>query len=124
MKRAIELNPNSVSAHRAYGNYLYQVGSSQAGMEHYKQAVEIHPLSTRGHVSLSSGYYFDRRFDQALDALRTAVDLDPGFKPDFYLARIYRDKGMFEEAIAEFRKADDLSSQAHLGNAYARAGRG
>ena len=125
LKRAIELNPNSVSAHRSYGLYLQMVGSSQAGMEHLKRAVEIDPLSPRSHIFLSSGYYFDRQFDQALDALRTAIDLDPGFKPDFYLARIYRDKGMFEEAIAEFRKApeEDHASLAHLGNAYARAGR-
>jgi TolB-like protein/Tfp pilus assembly protein PilF len=124
-ERAIELNPNFAAVHRGYGLYLYQVGSSQEGMEHFKRALEIDPLSPRSHVSLFGGFYFGRQFDQALDALRTAIDLDPGFEPHFHLAWIYREKGMFEEAIAEFRKApkENLPSQAHLGNAYARAGR-
>jgi tetratricopeptide (TPR) repeat protein len=41
---------------------------------------------------------------------------------------IYREKGMYEEAIAELRKALDeqpgnLFTLGHLGNAYAREGR-
>jgi tetratricopeptide (TPR) repeat protein len=57
--------------------------------------------------------------------LRAAIDLDPGFNPHFYRGWIYREKGMFDEAIAEFSKVNDknLASQAHLGNAYGRAGK-
>jgi tetratricopeptide (TPR) repeat protein len=110
---------------REYGQYLYQVGSSQEGMEHFRRAVEVDPLSPGSQGSLSFGYYFDRRFDQARDALRTVIDLDPGFNPNFYLGLIYREEGMFEEAITESRKAPEanspISNLAHLGNAYARA---
>jgi tetratricopeptide (TPR) repeat protein len=120
-KRAIELNPNSVDAHSQYGLYLSQVGSPQA-VEHLKRAVEIDPLTALNHVFLSLGYIMDRRFDLALEPLRTAADL--GFEPHWYLGVIYREKGMFEEAIAEFRKIpENAPNLAHLGNAYARAGR-
>jgi serine/threonine-protein kinase len=124
-KRAIELNPNSPPAHRGYGLYLYQAGRPQEGMEQIKRALELDPLSPESHLFLSFGYHFDRRFDQALEAARTASDMDPVFKPDFYLAVNYREKGMFEEAIAEFRKSPGQSAPglAHLGNTYARAGR-
>ena len=53
-------------------------------------------------------YYFDRQFDQALRTLREALEF--GLNPEgltFPLGMIYREKGMYEEAIAEFRKAAD-----------------
>ena len=42
-KRAIELNPNSAAARRAYGFYLLQVGSSQEGLEHIEASRGARP---------------------------------------------------------------------------------
>jgi tetratricopeptide (TPR) repeat protein len=73
-------------------------------------------------------YYQDRQFDQTLGPLREATELDPTYAPLLLLAWIHREKGMYEEAIAEFLKLADGGSHpahilGHLGNTCARAGR-
>ena len=77
-------------------------GLVEEGLEHISAAWSWTPCAAE-HVSLANAYYFDRQFDQALEAVRAAFDLDPN-QTHFFLGRIYREKGMYEEAIAEFGK--------------------
>jgi tetratricopeptide (TPR) repeat protein len=127
-RRALELDPNSADAHMSYGTYLSVRGLSQEGIEHGKRAVELDPLSSRRHVLLVIHYFFARRFDQALDRVRKAEEVNPDLNAHFFLGWIYREQGRYEEAIAEFREAleqggNPIHTLGHLGNAYARAGR-
>jgi serine/threonine protein kinase/tetratricopeptide (TPR) repeat protein len=127
-KRALELNPNSADAHSGYGSYLARAGLSRQGIAHYRRALELDPLTPWRHADLSMAYYQDRQFDQTLGPLREATELDPTYAPLLLLAWIHREKGMYEEAIAEFLKLADGGSHpahilGHLGNTYARAGR-
>jgi tetratricopeptide (TPR) repeat protein len=125
LERALELNPGSAHARGLYGNFRVMMGSSQKGVAHLKRAVELDPLSASRHLLLSWGYYFGRQFDEALGAIRKAKELDPGGE-HWFLALTLRELGTYEEAIAEFQKAEeqaDAGFVGHLGNAYARAGR-
>jgi TolB-like protein/Flp pilus assembly protein TadD len=126
-KRAIELNPNSADAHAGYGFYLVVVGRrSKEGIEHVKRAVALDPLSARRYGLLVYAYYLDRQYDQALETAREKSDFDTSPNIHGFLVMTYREKGMYEESIAEARKAGDPNSEAglaHLGNAHARAGR-
>ena len=132
-KRALELDPNSAEAHRWYGYHLAQMGRSEESIAHAKRAVELDPLEPgrpgigrRGALALA--YYFARQFDQALRAEREALEFDSNLGNRNLFGWVYREKGMYEEAIAEFREAlkqnpRDAATLGHLGNAYARAGR-
>jgi tetratricopeptide (TPR) repeat protein len=58
------------------------------------------------------------------------MELDPEFNPDFFLAWIHREQGMYDEAIDEFQEDAEKGGNrlhthtlGHLGNTYARAGR-
>jgi tetratricopeptide (TPR) repeat protein len=126
-KRAIELDPNSADSHDAYGRYLVEVGRRpREGIEHMKRAFELDPMSPGRRVHLGWAYYHDRQYDEALGMAREALEfgIDPnslGFR-----GMSYREKGMYEEAIAKLRNEatrDDIAFLAHLGNTYARAGR-
>jgi serine/threonine-protein kinase len=124
--RAIELNPNSADAHQGYGLYQMNLGSVRGGIAQEKRAVELDPLATLRHAGLFLGYYFGRQYDQALEPLREAMELDPSFSPHLFLGWIHRERGMYEKAVDEFEKAKAsvrLHALGHLGNAYARAGR-
>jgi eukaryotic-like serine/threonine-protein kinase len=127
-RRAMELDPNSADAHQLYGIYQTNFGSLREGIAQAKRAVELDPLSTRRQLGLFFAYYFGRQYDQALEPVRKAMELDAAFDPHFFLGWIYREQGMYERAIDEFKKAAEkggnrVHSLGHLGNAYARAGR-
>jgi tetratricopeptide (TPR) repeat protein len=127
-KRALELNPNSANAHDGYSFYLAQMGRSEESMAHAKRAVELDPLTPGRRHGIVWAYYFARQFDQALKVYREMLEFDPNLGNPYLSGWIYREKGMYEEAIAEFRQILKQSPGApfalgHLGNAYARAGR-
>ena len=125
LKRALELNPASAEAHDLYGFHLVVLGRRKEGIEHAKRALALDRLSLSCRVHLFFAYYLDRQYDQALGQVREFLQFDddnpqaPGFR-----ALIYREKGMYEEALAESRKvATNQGCEGHLGNLYARAGR-
>ena len=127
-KRALELNPNSADAHDWYSFYLAQMGRFEESMAHAKRAVELDPLTLGHRHDIATVYFFARQFDQALRVEREALEFDPSTRLHLLFGWIYREKGMYEEAIVEFReilKQEPGSAYAlgHLGNAYARAGR-
>lgn len=73
--------------------------------------------------------YFARRYDEAIIHLRGALELDPHWGTALrYLGQIYVQKGMYQEAIAEFKEAETSAgikdrSAALLAHAYAVTGR-
>ncbi len=75
-------------------------------------------------------YLYARQYDQAVEQCRKTSEMDPNYPQAYdFLAGAYEQKGMYEEAIAEFHKAINLSGdsshiKAELGHAYALAGKG
>jgi tetratricopeptide (TPR) repeat protein len=132
-KRALELDPNSADAHERYGFYLGSMGRFEESMAHRRRAVELDPLAPPRQLGkrqgISLGYYVARQYDQALRAEMEALEFDSNIgNSSIMFGWVYREKGMYEEAIAEFRKLlkqnpRSAAALAHLGNTYARAGR-
>lgn len=87
------------------------------------------PLSLVMYADVERAYYFARRYDEAIAVNKNAREMDPSFG----IARLvsgaaYEQKGMYEEAISEFQKANSIpggSAEAlgALGHAYAIAGK-
>ena len=71
---------------------------------------------------------FAREYDQAIEQLRSGLDLDQAFWfAHYFLGRAYEQKGRLPEAIAEFQRAlelekDNAENWANLGHAYALSG--
>jgi serine/threonine-protein kinase len=129
-QRALELNPNSADAHSGYATYLVLMGRVQEGVAHAKRAVELDPLTPTRLHKIGFAYFFGRQYDRALQTYREAQEFDPDLDFHFRFGLIYREKGRYEEAIAEFLgPAEGEVDRAHphtlghLGNTYARAGR-
>jgi tetratricopeptide (TPR) repeat protein len=127
-KRAIELDPNSADAHDDYSLYLTIMGRFEEGLAHAKRAVELDPLTPARRGCIGLAYFFAREFDQALSAYREALDFDRNVDFHFYFGWIYREKGLYEQAIEEYRRLLENNpgnphALGHLGNTYARAGR-
>ena len=62
------------------------------------------PLSVVIRTDLARMFYFARDYDQSLDQYRSALEMDPNFgSAHLWLAHVYEQKGLFEEAISELK---------------------
>jgi eukaryotic-like serine/threonine-protein kinase len=128
-KRGIRLNHNSVKGHHWYACSLTSQGRFEEGFGEMKLAQELEPFSLIINRDVGRHYYFLRQYDQAIEHCRKTLEMDPSFfLAHFYLIPAYEQKGMFEEAIKELRKAIALSGSsasmtALLGHVYAVSGR-
>jgi TolB-like protein/Tfp pilus assembly protein PilF len=124
-KRALELNPNSAPVRWAYSNYLERMGRLPEAISELQLALQLDPVSSRAFMTSAFGYYFAHQYDQALLQMQHASALhhDPA-ELIFPLAVIYVEKGIYEEAIQQFKKlGDQPHALGHMGNEYARMGR-
>lgn len=128
-KRGIELNPNYASIHHWYSHYLMAAGCSEASLEESERALELDPLDLVINAHLAWHYYFAGQYDQAIERCHKTRELYPAsFWPRFFSGLAYEQKGMYGEAIAEFREAIVVSGSvtfavAGLGHTYAIAGK-
>jgi TolB-like protein/DNA-binding winged helix-turn-helix (wHTH) protein len=136
-KRALELDPNDAQTHADYFGYLILMGRFGEAGAQIKRAQELNPLYLPYHVGVADLYYCSRQYDRAIAQLRETIQifhLEPELAgPHTLLGKSYKEKGMFEEAIAEDRKAAALPLLgeyrgtplylALLGNAYGAAGK-
>jgi eukaryotic-like serine/threonine-protein kinase len=109
-KRALELNPNSATAHLWYGDYLANMGSSEEGLRETKKAQETDPLSLIINTTLGWQLYLAHQNDAAVEQLRKALDIDTKFAPARrILEEVYAQMGKQKEAVAEREKILSLS---------------
>ena len=127
--RAIELNPNYVTAHHWYSIYLKEMGRFDEAWAEIKMAEQLDPVSLNINTSVGALLYFMREYDQALEQLRATLELDPVYPfAHFNLGMVYEAKEMYHEAIKHYRKTQtilgkNLELMAYLAHAYALSGR-
>lgn len=128
-QRAIALNPNYATAHMWYGSTLWALERLEESMRELQRVQETDPLSLMINAEVGRGFYFARRYDQAIEHLRKTIDeMDPNFAVAHWcLGLAYEQKGRYKEAIGAFQKWFDLSAGdpgaiAALAHAYAASG--
>jgi tetratricopeptide (TPR) repeat protein len=124
-KRTIELNPNYAEVYAYYTGPLHAMGRLDEALAVTKRAEELDPLSLINSTLVGRTLYLERQYDQAIEQLRRTIDMDANFPlAHLFLGLAYEQKGMFEEAIAEFQKGSSLLGgesrmAGALGHAYA-----
>jgi TolB-like protein len=111
-RRAIELSPNYATAYHWLGEFLVFQGRFDEGFAEYKKALELDPMSLAIQTDLGRAYYMARQYDRAIEHFKKLVEMDPNYvRTHFYLAQVYREKGMCEEALQEDEKGRELLGQ-------------
>jgi TolB-like protein/Flp pilus assembly protein TadD len=127
-RRAIELNPNYVTAHSWYAEQLSRMGRHAEAVAEAERARTLDPLSLASSMIVAWILYFARRYDEAIEQARRTLELDPGFATAHrILGWAYEETGRHEEAIAAHEQASELTGRqpnftGQLGRAYALAG--
>jgi TolB-like protein/Flp pilus assembly protein TadD len=127
-RRATELRPNYADVHNWYAAYLNVMGRFREAAAEQRLAEELDPLSLTIAMNAAEPYYFARRYGPAIESLKLVLSREPRFPAAYFnLGRAYSQNGMYDEAIAAFESAAQLSgnrqTSAALAFAYGRAGR-
>ena len=128
-RRAIELNPAYATAHQRYSLYLIAMDRKDESIAEMQRAVSLEPLSVSMNFSLGWRLYMARKYDAAIQQLRTAMAMDPSLAlAHMVLGQAYEQKGAFLQAEVELNQAVKLTHRsapmiAALAHLYAVSGR-
>ncbi|HKQ75001.1 MAG TPA: protein kinase [Blastocatellia bacterium] len=127
-RQAIRLKPNYSPARQWYSSLLAAIGQTDEALQEAKRARDLDPFSPIivSHPSWIS--YLSRNAEETIKEARQTLNLDQNFFPARrYLALGYYLQGKYDDAVAEFQKANSISrnimGKAELGFAFAKAGR-
>jgi tetratricopeptide (TPR) repeat protein len=127
-RRALELNPNSASAHHWYGRALGEIGRSEEALRETDAAEKLDPRSPFIRTSKAKILVAARRYQEAIEECRRAVEIDSNFALAFsVLAQAYVHLQRYPEGLETAKKFVDLSNgtgfaKLELAYAYAAAG--
>ena len=105
-KRAIELNPNSASAHYFYAfTLLVPEKRFDEAFQEYRLALSLDPLSPIMNLNYATTLMDAHRYPEALAAFQKVSQSDPNFLPThFKSSQFYTLTGDFEHAVSELQK--------------------
>jgi tetratricopeptide (TPR) repeat protein len=124
VRRAIELDPEYVSAHFWYAIYLTMQGRLDDALAEARRAEELDPLSAAVSSNVARVFYYKREYDRAIEYCQKAIELAPRF-PIAYglLGSAFLHKGEYAQAMVNFAKAAELAGYP-WGDARPGAGEG
>jgi TolB-like protein/AraC-like DNA-binding protein len=79
LKKAVELNPNFSTAHQWYAQSLMITGPIEKARLHVNKALELEPYFWVVQTLSSWIFYFEKRYDKAIEASKIAHDLNPNY---------------------------------------------
>jgi len=128
-RRAIELNPNDVTAHFWYAQLLMALGRWDESLASDNRAAHLDPVAPIFVEFRGAIFHNARQYEREVEQLKEALHLDPNYFLIHYdLGRAYEQLGNYEQAVNEFKKAlelsgGDLTSEASLAHVYAVSGK-
>ena len=126
-RRAIELDPNYVTAHHWYAEHLGFRGRFDEALAEMERARQLDPLSLIVATDRGAILYFAKRYDEAIDQFAAVLARQPMLGRARLILACYALRGRTEEAlanIAEWRKLEHYPWQpAWETYVYGRAGR-
>ena len=111
-EKAIQLNPTYAPAHYWYAQLLAAYGSdSSKALGESRRAVELDPLSPVAHNTLGRVYFKFKRFEEALQAFKSAAEFNMRFSYSYFaMGYCYLALGNRAEAQSSFTKASQSSN--------------
>jgi eukaryotic-like serine/threonine-protein kinase len=106
--RALELDPSSTQL--GYAQLLWTMGQHEKALIEAKRSRELDPLDLRISSLEGQVLFFAGRYEESIDRLQKTLELDSNFwLAHLFLSRVYIEKKMHPEAIAEATKATNLT---------------
>jgi TolB-like protein/Tfp pilus assembly protein PilF len=128
IKHALDLNKNYVHAHHWLSHIHMARGEAEKSLEESLIAYELDPLNLIINVHLAWHHWLARQPDETIVAAEKTRELDANvIWASFFAGLAFAQKGFYEDAVREFRRAHQVSPEvtlvkAALGNALGCSG--
>ena len=110
LKRALDLNPNSAEAHRAYGLLLSLLQRFDEAVAHGTRARELDPLALITRANEGMFLFYAGHLEEAEERLQSTLELEPNFwVASLALGKVFLQQGKHDAALEAFSKARDFS---------------
>jgi len=120
-KSAIRLDPHYVFALDAYAYFLTAREKFPQARDAIEKARALDPLSEKLNTDMGFSLYYAGDFEQSIRYLKTSLEWDPKSQwAHNWLGRVYQEKKMYNESIAEFQKTFERAKDWPI--AYAAIG--
>jgi len=125
-RKAKELGPNDLEAHRARGMVLEQTANYAEAVQEFEAAVAINSNIADLHLALGRNYRALEQYDKAVEEFNKAIFLNPSDPmPYTYISRTYATVGEYAKAIQFAQQAvkaspTDAYMYGNLGSMYYR----
>jgi TolB-like protein/Tfp pilus assembly protein PilF len=125
-RRAIELNPNYVTAHHWYAEHLSYRGRFDEAFAESERARQLDPLSLIIAADNGAILYYSRQYDRAIEKWNAVLAMDPAFSRAHLVRNAYVAEGRTADALADvenYHPADDTPWRwSALAYIYGRSG--
>lgn len=125
-KRALELNPDLITARHWYSHLLIAQGRFDESLAESLRGLSLDPLDVAMNFHLGFHFWNTRQLDQGSAQLQKTLALNPNHHETHnILGLVYAQQGNYRDAIAELQRATELGSwdnRGHLGYVYAVSG--
>jgi TolB-like protein/AraC-like DNA-binding protein len=112
---ALQLNPNCAPAHQAYAQLLMITGPMDEARAHMDRSLELEPYYWVINNLNAWIYYFEEKYQKAIEACFVAQDLKPGYIiTDWLFFLNYAKLGEGEKAVDELKIITRLSAGSDL----------
>jgi TolB-like protein/Tfp pilus assembly protein PilF len=113
--KALELDPNYVTAHLWYAFFLMAMGRLDEAEQQMKQALALDPLSLVQNSYYGWVLYFARKYEEAAEQILRTLDMDPKFLiAHFILGLVYAQQGKARQSIREYELAREITGENAL----------
>jgi tetratricopeptide (TPR) repeat protein len=114
-ERSLELGPSYPTANHWYAEFAMTMGRHREAMVRIKNSQDLDPLSLIINVAVGWSLYFARKYDEAIEQLRRAVDLEPYYPVTYWiLGLLLRKTACYDLAIIEGKNGVKLSGGSPL----------
>ncbi len=125
-KRARELNPGDAEVARTYAAYLAAAGRLDESVFWQRRATDLQPLSFDVNAILVLRLFIARRYNEAIEQARKALQMTPATPTLYFVWRCYEQQNMYDEAYRALQELitseKDKEMAALVSRTYAASG--
>lgn len=128
LRRAVDLDPNSVDAHYYSAKLLLSLGRFSEAIHHMERARQLDPLSSSVASFFGRILYTAGKYEEAVPHLKRAIELEPRNRLAYTrLNRVYEEMGRHDEPLAhhsrEYQRGGGSPHLLRMATVQARMGR-